>query len=165
MEVGLTERLTGLPTGAKHDLLAARVLWNVVGHVVYETVDYGPTVLSFFVLRHLLHFDCRQTGHIEWVLRFFVLRTTAPAASSALLLLLVRVRVDRNNIDARRAGLGAVTAVAECSSVRVISMIYVYDIDASWSAPATSSFFSRLLNFLRLGISVFRVSLHHFDYT
>ena len=59
MVVGLTERLTGLSTGAKHDLLAARVLWNVVGHIVYETVNYGPAVLSGLVFRHLLHFDCR----------------------------------------------------------------------------------------------------------
>ena len=63
--VGLTERLTGLSTGAKHDLLAARVVWNVVGHIVYETVDYGPAVLSGLVLRHLLHLDCWQVCYIE----------------------------------------------------------------------------------------------------
>ena len=81
-----------------------------------------------------------------------------------MLLLFIRIRVGLYDANARRAGSSASTAVA-ASSIRVISIIYVYNIDASWSASATSSCISSLLNFLSLDISVYRVSLHHFDYT
>ena len=81
-----------------------------------------------------------------------------------MLLLFIRVRVGLYDTNARRAGPSASAAVA-ASSIRVISIIYVYNINASWSASATSSCISSLLNFLILGILVYRVSLHHFDYT
>ena len=88
----LTEGGAGLFAGTEHDLLAAGVHRDVLGHVVDETVDNCPTISFCIVVGYIVHGDGRQAGHVYVVVRLAELLTNRSSDSlSSLLLLLLGV--------------------------------------------------------------------------